>query len=101
MSFIHFDKSIVTFHFKEILEDGSLGNPLALLGLGALVLGPKLLSTRPGSLQRSGSPNRPHMGLAAWVAMQAEQTNRSHGTDAQASGPALHLVSDHDDSVAA
>jgi hypothetical protein len=97
MSFIHFDKSIVTFHFKEILEDGSLGNPLALLGLGALVVGPKLLSHR----SRSNSPNRPHMGLAAWVAMQAEHHKDSQGADVQTPGTSLRLVSERDESAAA
>jgi hypothetical protein len=86
MSFIHLDKSVITFHFKEILEDGHLGGPLTLISLGALLLGPKLLSQ---SQSRSASPYRPGMGLSEWVkhqqasAMQAEQR------------PTLTLASDH------
>ena len=67
MSFIHLDKSIVTFHFKEILEDGHLGGPMTLVGLGALLLGPKLLAK---SSSQSTSPYRPGMGLSEWVKQQ-------------------------------
>jgi hypothetical protein len=67
MSFIHLDKSVVTFHFKEILEDGHLGGPLTLMSLGALLLGPKLLSQ---SQNRSASPYRPGVSLAEWVKQQ-------------------------------
>lgn len=67
MSFIHLDKSIITFHFKEILEDGHLGGPLTLVGLGALLLGPKLLS-QPQN--QSGSAYRPGMSLSEWVKQQ-------------------------------
>ena len=44
MSLIHLDKSLVTFHFKEILADGHIRSPFALIGLGALIFGSKLVS---------------------------------------------------------
>lgn len=76
MSLIHLDKSVLTFHFKEILEDGHFGGPLTLVSLGALLVGPKLLSNLvsvPATAQPLGpssSPYRPGMGLSAWVAKQ-------------------------------
>jgi hypothetical protein len=76
MSLIHLDKSVLTFHFKEILEDGHFGGPLTLVSLGALLVGPKLLSnlvSAPATTQPlvpSSSPYRPGMGLSAWVAQQ-------------------------------
>ncbi len=36
MSLIHWDKSVLSFHLKEIIEDGHGSNPVALAGLGAL-----------------------------------------------------------------
>jgi hypothetical protein len=67
MSFIHLDKSIVTFHFKEILEDGHLGSPLTLIGLGALLLSTKLSA----SASRSSSPYPSGISLSQWVRQQA------------------------------
>lgn len=72
MSFIHLDKSVITFHFKEILEDGHLGNPLTLVGLGALLLGPKIIAKSQG---QSASPYRPGMSLSAWVKQQQATAN--------------------------
>ena len=45
MSLIHLEKSILTFHLKEILEDGQVNHPLTWLGLSVLIFGPKLLPT--------------------------------------------------------
>jgi hypothetical protein len=80
MSLIHLEKSVLTLHFKEILEDGHVGSPLALVGLSALIVAPKLLSNLtkpPRRAQRapfqSGSPYRPYMGLSAWVAAAQKQ----------------------------
>ncbi|WP_026080004.1 hypothetical protein [Spirulina subsalsa] len=39
MSLIHWDKSVLTFHLREMIEDRQTGSPTALLGLGALVAG--------------------------------------------------------------
>ena len=39
MSFIHWDKSVLSFHLKEIIEDHRGGDQTALLGLGAIFLG--------------------------------------------------------------
>ena len=38
MSLIHWDKSVLSFHLKEIIEDGYGNNPLALAGLTALAV---------------------------------------------------------------
>ena len=80
MSLIHLDKSLITFHFKEILEDGHIRSPYALIGLGALIFGSKLLSnlakaSSPAAKTRvkSSSPYRPHMSLSEWVANAKKQ----------------------------
>lgn len=98
MSLIHLDKSVLTFHFKEILEDGHLGGPLTLVSLSALIFGPKLLSSlasRPSSSTtlvpvKTTSPYRPHISLADWVAHAKKQqelstTNTEHHSSASAS----------------
>ena len=38
MSLIHWDKSVLSFHLKEIIEDGHGGHPLALAGLSAIAV---------------------------------------------------------------
>ncbi|WP_449418183.1 hypothetical protein [Phormidium nigroviride] len=43
MSLIHLEKSVLTFHLKEILEDGHGNHPLTWLSLGILIFGPKVL----------------------------------------------------------
>ena len=82
MTFIHLNKSIVTFHFKEILEDGHLGGPLTLVGLGALLVGPKLLSNLTSATSTTpskGNSYRPGMSLSEWVA-HAKQEQASQST---------------------
>ena len=36
MSLIHWDRSVLSFHLKEILEDGHGNSPVALAGLSAI-----------------------------------------------------------------
>ena len=36
MSLIHWDKSVFSFHLKEIIEDGHGNNPVALAGLSII-----------------------------------------------------------------
>ena len=36
MSLIHWDKSVLSFHLKEIIEDGHGNNPVALAGLSLI-----------------------------------------------------------------
>jgi len=43
MSLIHLEKSVLTFHARELLEDGCAGSGLPLLGLGILMFGSRLL----------------------------------------------------------
>ena len=38
MSLIHWDKSVLSFHLKEIVEDGHGSNPLALAGLSVIAV---------------------------------------------------------------
>ena len=38
MSLIHWDKSVLSLHLKEIVEDGHGGNPLAVAGLSAIAV---------------------------------------------------------------
>jgi hypothetical protein len=39
MSVIHWDKSVLTLHLREVLEDHQRGNSQALVGLGAVLVG--------------------------------------------------------------
>lgn len=39
MSLIHWDKSVLTLHLKEIIEDHQKGDSKAAIGLGAILLG--------------------------------------------------------------
>ncbi|MBE7383342.1 MAG: hypothetical protein F6J95_018235 [Leptolyngbya sp. SIO1E4] len=98
MSLIHLDKSVITFHFKEILEDGHLGGPLTLVGLGALILGPKLLSSLTESVGpatnasvKSGSPYRPQMSLSDWVANAMQQQKASTAQTVDENTPVSEL----------
>ena len=43
MAIIHWDKSILTFHLKEIIEDHESGDRTALFGLGTIVIGAVVL----------------------------------------------------------
>jgi hypothetical protein len=38
MSLMHWDKSVLSFHLKEIIEDGHGGHPIALVGLSAIAV---------------------------------------------------------------
>ena len=38
MSLIHWDKSVLSLHLKEIIEDGHGNSPLALAGLSAIAV---------------------------------------------------------------
>lgn len=69
MSLIHLEKSVLTFHLKEILEDGHGNHPLTWIGLSILIFGPKLLSLTPAPPQQG----QKHVGftpisLSQWVA---------------------------------
>ena len=83
MSLVHLDKSVLTFHFKEILEDGHLGGPLTLIGLSALIFGPKLLSNLTVMSSRTAKPRvkasvyRPHISLSEWVVNARQQQGMS------------------------
>ncbi len=90
MSLIHFDKSVITFHFKEILEDGLTFDPWSLAGLGAMLVAPMLLHQRD---QNHGDRNRA-VPLNLWIE-QARQTTSPHLSLAQKDGnPRTH---NHDD----
>lgn len=39
MSVIHWDKSVLTLHLREVLEDHHRGDSAALIGAGAILLG--------------------------------------------------------------
>ena len=43
MSLIHWDKSVLSFHLKEIIEDGHGGHPVALAGLGVIAVSSLLI----------------------------------------------------------
>lgn len=73
MSLIHLEKSVLTFHLKEILEDGHGSHPLTWLGLSLLILGPKLFPTASTAASSLVQPKRSSAGftpvpLSQWVA---------------------------------
>jgi hypothetical protein len=85
MSLIHLEKSVLTFHFKEILEDGHGNHPLTWLGLGVLILGPKFLpapSTTPQSAPKNATPKplplsmRSGVPLSQWVAAKQQELSQ-------------------------
>lgn len=39
MSVVHWDKSVLSLHLKEIIEDHHRGDRTALMGLGAILVG--------------------------------------------------------------
>ncbi|MCG5061196.1 MAG: hypothetical protein KA714_25320 [Limnoraphis sp. WC205] len=39
MSIIHWDRSVLSFHLREILEEENANNQLALAGIGVIVFG--------------------------------------------------------------
>lgn len=73
MSLIHLDKSVLTFHLKEILETGQGNHPLAWLGLGVLILGTPLVMGNHG--QANMAQPRTPMRLSDWVA-QAQNSKQ-------------------------
>ncbi|MDV3351183.1 hypothetical protein QGP82_20930 [Leptothoe sp. LEGE 181152] len=90
MSLIHLEKSVITFHFRELLEDGHAGNQLSLLGLGVVLLGPKLLpaiakASRPVAKQlvKSSYSYRPKITLSEWV-NQSRRTSVQQAVEQQA-----------------
>jgi len=75
MSLVHLEKSVLTFHFREILEGGHGNHPLVWVGLGVLVLGPKLLpslskTSQPATQVKKALPpsRRTEIPLSQWVA---------------------------------
>ncbi|MDB9313711.1 hypothetical protein PN462_11425 [Spirulina sp. CS-785/01] len=84
---------MLTFHFKEILEDGNGNHPLAWLGLGVLVLSPKLFPTltqpsppeTPSNSVKNGvnrglpTSGRKEIPLSQWVAELKKQESSQAG----------------------
>jgi hypothetical protein len=72
MSFIHWDKSVLSFHLKEIIEDGNGNHPVALAGLSVIAANVLLVPAiaklgRPflkGAIKRSLSFNQDHLEFA-------------------------------------
>lgn len=74
MSLIHLEKSVLTFHLKEILEDGHGNHPLTWLSLGILIFGPKVLpsavKSQPATkmLKAKRSEEHTQISLSQWIA---------------------------------
>lgn len=87
MSLVHLEKSVLTFHFKEILEGEHKSHPLTWLGLGVLMLGPQLVpKLRPTAPARRQAATQPPMvakgiTLSQWIAA-ARQRERAAGLPA-------------------
>ena len=39
MSLVHWDKSVLTLHVREAIEDHHQGDPMGLVGLSAILIG--------------------------------------------------------------
>lgn len=104
MSLIHLEKSVLTFHLKEILEDGHGNHPLTWLSLGILIFGPKLLpsgaksqpATQVPKIQRSGHTQ---ISLSQWIAEAKQRELESQlytaiGTQTTLSSQKGHLESE-------
>jgi hypothetical protein len=100
MSLIHLEKSVLTFHLKEILEDGHVSHPLTWLSLGLLIFGPKLL---PGGVQpqpttkilnakRSGYAQ---VSLSQWIAEAKQRELQSQVYAAIRAQTALAAKQEH------
>lgn len=69
MSLIHLEKSVLTLHLREILEDGHGNHPLTWLGLSLLVFGPKLFPAAATLKQHRKLPSGfTPVSLSQWVA---------------------------------
>ncbi len=79
MSLIHLEKSVLTFHFKEILESGDNSHPLTWLGLGVLLFGSPLLPLLSQSRSSQPTPSegrvQGEIPLSEWIA-QAQQRSQ-------------------------
>ncbi|MBE9143032.1 hypothetical protein [Planktothrix mougeotii] len=87
MSLIHLEKSILSFHLKEILEDGQVNHPLTWLGLGVLIFGPKLLPTfvkgsqpvNPKLVNQTKSTSGyTQISLSQWIAVARKRELEAH-----------------------
>lgn len=86
MSLVHLDKSVLTFHLKEILEDPNGSDSAALLGLGAIAVGtlavpamikfgrPVVKSLIKAGLPRSQSSESHYRGVEAKFPRSGHQT---------------------------
>lgn len=81
MSLIHLEKSVLSFHLKEILEDGHGNHPLTWLALGIVLVAPKLTPSvlkshrlTENSSQNQGLTQR-SIPLSEWIA-QAQERER-------------------------
>lgn len=86
MSLIHLEKSVLTFHLKEILEDGQVNHPLTWLGLGLVILAPKLLPT----LTKKSHPVT-SMSLSQWIAEAKKRELAATITDSTRAQTTLKL----------
>lgn len=99
MSLIHWDKSVLSFHLKEIIEDGNGSHPIALAGLSVIAANAFLVPAitklgRPvlkAAIKKSLSVNQNHSVLSGdtsstelkqiWQqAAIASQNHNSHGS---------------------
>lgn len=96
MSVIHLEKSVLTLHLKEIMEDGSPNHPLTWVGLGLLIFSPKLLPTvRAWSQPIAQSRSKPRrlagastpVPLSQWVARARQRELEAQTIAARASYP--------------
>jgi hypothetical protein len=72
MSLIHLEKSVLTFHLKEVLEDGHGAHPLTWLSLGLLIFGPRLLpgaaKAQPATQMPKKQSGHTQISLSQWIA---------------------------------
>lgn len=90
MSLIHWDKSVLSFHLREVMEDHKAGNEAALVSVGAILLGaialPSLTKmSRPAikTLVKTGlspSQEKTNFNVAAFNAALTHKQVQNHPT---------------------
>jgi hypothetical protein len=74
MSLIHWNKSVLSFHLKEMLEDQKGNEPIALIGLGAIAVGTLALPV----IAKLGKPVAKAVIKKSFSLSNSRQSNRSY-----------------------
>ena len=74
MSLIHWNRSVLSFHLKEMLEDEKGNQPMALIGLGAIAVGTLALP----AIAKLGKPVAKAVIKKSFSLSNCDPSNRSY-----------------------